>query len=305
MKTISIIGGTGLVGSYLARILAEKGYDVIIFTRGATRRPTQKRISYAQYDAVKGTCDTVALKKTDAAIHLAGAAILGKRWTKLRKDEVLNSRLKSTEFLLAQLKAYAPNCKTFVASSSIGYYGPDALPKTSFTEDAAPFNDFIANACVAWEAAAQKAGPGMRTIIMRFGSVMAKEGGAFQQFARLMDLEIMPILGYNNQVVSWIEVSDLARLIVFLLETRQASGVYNAVAPHPVTQRLLAKTIAEARGAARIPTPAPAVLLKVFLGELSAEVLKSCTVSAKKVLALGFVFNYPEIKGAVQRILQK
>ncbi len=305
MKTISIIGGTGLVGSYLTRLLVDKGYEVIIFTRGATKLPTRKHVAYAQYDSEKGLCDIGMLKKTEVAIHLAGAGIADKRWTKQRKKEILTSRLRSTEFAIRQLKAFAPNCKTFIASSSTGYYGPDGASNTAFAEEAPAYYDFIGSACKEWEAAARKAEPDMRTIIMRFGVVMGKEGGPFHQFARLMDLEIMPILGYGNQVVSWIEASDLARLIIFLMENKKASGVFNAVAPVPVTQKQLTKTISTIKGGLRIPTPAPAVLLKIFLGELSSEVLKSCTVSAKKVQDLGFTYQYPEITEAVKAILKK
>lgn len=305
MKTVSIIGGTGLVGTYLSNLLIEKGYDVIIFTRGATKMPSRKHLTYAQYDAEKELCDVNALKKTDAAIHLAGAGIADKRWTKQRKKEILTSRLLSTEFLIAQLKAYAPNCKVFVASTSTGFYGPDNATGVPFTEDTLPFYDFISTTCKEWETASQKASASMRTIILRFGVVLGKESGAFQQICRLMDLEIMPVLGYGNQIVSWIEVSDLARLILFLLEQKTASGVFNAVAPYPVSQKILTKTIAATRGATRMPSPAPAILLKVFLGELSSEVLKSCTVSSKKIQDLGFAFRYPEITAAIRDILKK
>jgi NAD dependent epimerase/dehydratase family enzyme len=140
---------------------------------------------------------------------------------------------------------------------------------------------------------------------LRFGIVLGKEKGAFPRFAKPLSYGILPILGSGKQTVSWIEVTDLARLILFALENEQLSGIYNAVAPNPVSQKKLMETIAGIKGGVRIPVPVPAFVLKILLGGMSVEILKSCTVSADATLASGFHFNYPEINSVVSAILNR
>jgi uncharacterized protein (TIGR01777 family) len=217
----------------------------------------------------------------------------------------VDSRAAGTDFVIAKLIAHAPACKTFISASATGFYGPDQPGKIPFTETAPFYNDFLGDTCRQWEAASQKAAAFARTVIFRIGIVLGKEGGAFPQFARPLSFGIMPILGGGSQVVSWIEVDDLARLILYAVENEQISGTYNAVAPTPVTQKQLMQAIAHVKGGLAIPAPAPAFVLKIMLGEMSVEVLKSCTVSSQKTLVTGFKFKYPEIDGAVRGLLGK
>jgi NAD dependent epimerase/dehydratase family enzyme len=146
MKTIGITGGTGFIGRHLTALLLRNGYKVTIFTTRAIPPPEEINISYAHWNAEKGECDTKALSEIDAIIHLAGAGIADKRWTAARKRQILHSRIKTTGFLISQIQAYATNCKTFVASSAIGFYGPDR-GKTHFTENDLPYDDFLGNTC--------------------------------------------------------------------------------------------------------------------------------------------------------------
>jgi uncharacterized protein (TIGR01777 family) len=305
MKTIGIIGGTGFVGSHLVNLLTSQGYNTIIFSRGKAKPSNNLLIQYAQFDYKKQLCDTSAFKKLDAVVNLAGAGVADKRWTKQRKEEIITSRVDNTLFLISVLKAHAPNCKTFVAASATGFYGPDKPGSKPFTEEATPFPDFLGTTCQQWEAATQAAQLLMRTVVLRFGIVLGKESGAFVEFIKPMSLGIMPILGSGKQMVSWIEVTDLANLIQYAITNEKVSGIYNAVTPNPVTHKQLMKTIAAIKGGIKIPVPVPALFLKILLGELSIEILKSCTVSAKKTLASGFVYRFPELPGAVKHILGK
>ena len=305
MQTIGITGGTGFVGKHLTSLLTGKGLQVIIFTRNPQNRATSGPVSYAYWDAEQGKCDTNALAKTDAIVHLAGAGVADKRWTKTRKKEIIDSRVKATDFLVGQLKEHAPQCKTFIAASAIGFYGPDIPGKDPFAESAPPYNDFLGTTCKAWETSSTSAEKVMRTVILRFGIVLGKESGAFPQFAKPTDMGIVPLLGGGKQTISWIEVDDLARMILYSLEHSQVNGVYNAVAPNPVTQKALMQSIAREKGGIKIPVPVPSFVLKIMLGEMSIEVLKSCTVSAQKVLDAGFVFDHPTIGNAVKYILAK
>lgn len=304
MKTIGITGGTGFVGKHLTGLLIQKGYKVIIFTTRVATKPAQDHISYAHWNPMKGAFDINALKEVDAVVHLAGTGIADKRWTEKRKKEIVDSRVVGTSFLVAQLKNFGTKCKTLIAASATGYYGKDG-DKIPFHEDALPANDFLGNTCLKWEQCSSAANTFLRTVILRLGIVLGKDAGAFHEFARPMSFGIMPILGKGTQVVSWIEVDDLARLILFALEHEEIAGVYNAVAPAPVPHRQLMQTIAKTKGGIKIPIPVPEFALRTLYGELSGEVLKSCTVSAEKTMSTGFQYNYPDIGRATSAILGK
>lgn len=305
MKVIGITGGTGLVGKHLTSLLTDKGYEVVIFTRSVASKKTRPHITYAHWNPESGACDINALKTLDAVVHLAGEGIADKRWTAKRKKDIVESRVNGTSFLVAQLKAHAINCKTLISASATGYYGPDKQPPTPFTETSPVAPDFLGDTCLQWETAALSANTFLRTVILRFGIVLGKERGAFAEFAKPISFGIVPIIGSGNQIVSWIEVGDLSRLIHFAIEQEKVDGIYNAVAPNPVTNKELVKTIAHVKGGIKIPAPAPAFFLKLLLGEMSIEILKSCMVSADKITNAGFTFNHPDISGAVKAILRK
>lgn len=300
-----ITGGTGFIGSHVVDLLVGKGHDVVIFTRHPSKQKPTPQINYALFDADNNRCDIDALATLNGVIHLAGAGIADKRWTEKRKKEIVNSRVRGTAFLVKQLKAYAPNCHTLVAASAIGYYGPDRVGLTPFKESAPAYNDFLSQTCVKWEAASTKAASFLRTVILRFGVVLGKESGAFPEFTAAMPLGILPVMGNGKQIMSWIQVDDLADMIIYTLQEYKIEGIFNAVAPHPVSNRDLMKTIAEVRGGFKIRVPIPAILLKAMLGEMSEEILKSCTVNADKIQQAGFSFKTSTIEAAVRSILGK
>lgn len=303
MKTIGITGGTGFAGRHLTKLLVDTGYDVVVLTRDASGRPAGKQVTYVPWNPEQGNADGKALRPIDAIVNLAGAGIADKRWTRERKLEIERSRVQGTEFLIEQLKTHAPACTTFVSASAAGYYGADAEGKIPFTEASEPADDFLGNVCKKWEDASQKASAFARTVIFRFGIVLGKDGGAFPKLAQPMKFGIMPIAGSGKQMVSWIAVDDLARLLLFGLENNSMSGVYNAVTADAVTHKELMRTIAREMGGLKIPAPAPAFALKILLGDMSEELLKSCTVSAAKTLESGFTFRYPDLVSAVKALV--
>jgi len=303
MQTIGITGGTGFVGSHICQLLISQGHQVIIFTRGR-KKVTSAQVSYAHWDPSARECDTAALGRLDAIIHLAGANLAGARWTEKRKKEITDSRVAATSFLVQQLQTHAPNCKTMVSASATGFYGPDRPGFTPFTEDAPSYPDFLGNLCKEWEAAAQPASGFLRLVIVRFGIVLGKESGAFAEFVKPMPFGIMPVLGSGRQMVCWILVADLARLVCKALQDEKMQGVYNGVAPAPVTHKAMMKTIARIKGGIKIPAPVPAFALKLMLGEMSVEILKSATVSAQKVLSTGSTYQFPTIDAAVKELVQ-
>lgn len=303
MKTIGITGGTGFIGMHLTTALTSKGYDVVIFSRSPIKGKKTEHVQYAMWDGEGKKADREALLKIDAMVNLAGAGIAEKRWTDSRKEEIANSRIKGTRFLVHELKASAPNCKVLISASGIGYYGPDRPGFISFREDMTHYTDFLAMVCEQWENEAKAAQELMRTVILRFGIVLGKESGAFPQFEKSTNYGVVSILGTGKQIQSWIHVEDLCSMIIYNLEHEKNKGVYNAVAPHPVSNKDLMKTIGKYKKGLALPIYVPQSALKLALGEMSIEVLKSCTASADKILQSGFAFQYPDIDAAVKQLL--
>lgn len=299
MKTIAITGGSGFVGHHLATLLVGKGYKVIIYSR--SKKQASGSIQFAVWNPDEKKMDAAPLKDVDAVINLAGANVMEKRWTESYKAEIIRSRADATAFLLEQLRLHAPDCKTYIASSATGYYGPDRDGKP-FSEDDLPFSDFLAQVCVQWERASLAAQKAYRIVVFRFGIVLGRDAGAFPQLTAPIKFGIMPILGNGRQMVSWIHIDDLCAMLTSALEDEHYSGTYNAVAPAPLPHKALMKAVASAKGGIRLPAPVPQFVLRIMMGESSIEVLKSCTVSAAKILAQGFHFQYPEIKAAIKSL---
>lgn len=304
MKTIGITGGTGFTGKNIAKLLISKGYDVVIFTRNTIRRPSLPHLSYAVWNPQTQEADYIALQKLDGIIHLAGEGVADKRWTAKRKKAILESRTLVTTFLVKLLQEHSPNCKVFIGASAIGYYGPDR-DTAPFIENSLPYNDFLGSTCVQWEATSEPLKQTMRRVLLRNGIVLGNDGGAFPKFEQPTRFGIYPKLGGGKQILSWIHIDDLAALYVYALEHEHMTGAYNAVAPSPVSQKLLMYTIAHIKGFPPLGIPVPAWLLKLVLGEMSIEVLKSATVSSAKTEASGFEFQYPTISKAVKQLLEK
>jgi uncharacterized protein len=301
MATILISGGTGLIGTALTSALVAKGYDVIVLSR-SKRLSTQKNVSYAVWDVKNGIIDADAIKRADYIVHLAGANVAGKRWTDERKKEIIGSRVKSGELLVKTLRETNNKVKAVISSSAIGYYGPDPTNVNArpFVETDNPYNDFLATTVQQWEAAIEPVKQlGKRLVLLRTGIVLSNQGGAYAEFKKPLKFGVASVLGTGKQVVSWIHIDDLVRLYIHSIENERWNGVYNAVSPHPVSNEELIKEMASQRGKLHITAKVPAAILKIMLGEMSIEVLKSTTVSSAKSENEGFQLLYPTIKDAL------
>jgi uncharacterized protein len=306
MATIMITGGTGLIGSALTQHLLHNGHDVIVLTREPGAQPARQGIEYAGWDLRKGWIDEDAFQRADHIVHLAGANVAEKRWTSKRKQEIVYSRVQSGALLVNALKGISNKVQSVVSSSAIGWYGPDReIPNTEpFVESAPHSNDFLGTTCAAWEAAiAPAADLEKRLVYLRTGIVLSKEGGAFAEFMKPLKLGVATVMGSGKQVVSWIHIQDLVRMYTEAIFSSQWKGVYNAVAPHPVSNKELITSMAHKRGKFSLRFPVPSLALNLVLGQMSIEVLKSATVSAKKVLDNGFVFQFPTIETALSDLM--
>ncbi|MBI2283752.1 MAG: TIGR01777 family protein [Bacteroidetes bacterium] len=307
MATILITGGTGMIGTRLTEMLADRGYDVIILTRDTTKHHPSPGVSYANWDIDAQAIDRDAIGKADHIIHLAGAGVADKRWSQARKQEILRSRTESSALIVKALKEYPNKVQSVISSSAIGWYGPDTPRslKEGFTEEAPADTAFLGETCRQWEASIEPVtGLGKRLVKLRTGIVLSDRGGALAEFRKPVMGGVAAILGNGNQVVSWIHVEDLCSMFLFAVENHSLAGAYNAVAPNPVTNKTLTLTIAQKlRGRFYIPVYVPAFVLKIVLGEMSIEVLKSAHVSARKIQQAGFDFSYPVIDKALDHLL--
>jgi hypothetical protein len=307
MATVLITGGTGMIGRRLTQLLIEKGYDVIIVSRQLSVLSREKgKVTYANWDIDKQTIDQEAISKADHIIHLAGAGVADKRWSKERKEEIVNSRTQSSALLVKALAENPNHVKTVVSSSAIGWYGPDTEKslKQGFSEEAAADTAFLGETCRLWEASIEPVTQlGKRLVKLRTGIVLSNEGGAFVEFKKPLKGGLATILGSGKQFVSWIHVDDLCHMFMAAIENESMSGAYNAVAPHPVTNQYLTITLAKKMcGKFYIPVYVPSFILKIMLGELSIEVLKSANVSSRKVQLTGFDFTYPTVEDAIAQL---
>lgn len=302
MANVLITGGTGMIGKALTNTLLNKGYTVTILTRKRPDNSSDQPITYAEWDIKNQKIDKEAISKADHIIHLAGANVGEKRWTKKRKKEIVDSRVKSGELLIRAMRETPNQIKSVITASGIGWYGPDpVIPNPNpFKEDAPSYNDFLAQTCLQWEQCLEPvAQMGKRLVRLRTGIVLSEKGGALDEFKKPLRFGLATILANGKQVVSWIAIEDLTELYLKAIEDSKMSGPYNAVAPQTVTNKQLVLQLAKANnGKFFIPFYVPSFVLKLVLGEMSIEVLKSATVSCDKILQTGFVYQYPTIKTA-------
>jgi len=311
METVLITGGTGLIGTALTNELLNKDYNVIILTRSPGKYSNTPGLSYAGWDIEKQAIDKEAITKADYIIHLAGAGVAEKRWSAKRKNEIFESRTKSSELIVKSLNENANNVKAVISASGIGWYGI-SLPtdgkgteKYPFIETDPPAEDFLGTTCQAWEASIDPAASlGKRLVKFRTGVVISKEGGAIKEFKKPLRFGLATILGNGKQVMSWIHIDDLVHLYIYAIENEKLQGVYNAVAPLPLANKKLILQLARCiRGKFFVPIFVPSFILEIVLGEMSIEVLKSASVSCEKIKKGGYSFLYPSFKAACKAIL--
>jgi uncharacterized protein (TIGR01777 family) len=224
---------------------------------------------YKEWDVDKGTIDSSAITEADFIVHLAGANVADGRWTEKRKKEILESRVKSGELLVNTLHQHTNKIKAVISASAQGWYGADpAIPNPRpFIETDSADDSFLGRTCQAWEnAISPVTAMGKRLAIFRIGIVLSNDGGAYKEFKKPLQFGGAAVLGNGKQVVSWIHIHDLVRLFTTAIENEAWQGVYNAVAPHPVSNKALISEIANAKGSFSVPVPVPAFALKLALG---------------------------------------
>lgn len=299
MQTVLITGGTGLIGSRLSDLLAEKGYKVIHLSR--KRKLSAKYPAY-QWNIKKGEIDESALQQADYIISLAGAGIADKRWTANRKKLIIDSRVNGIELLAKELKAKNIRPKAIIGASAIGFYGDSG--QGLMTEESATGSDFLAESVRAWEKSYESLKPlTPRLPVIRVGIVLSTKGGALEKMLPTYKVGVGTYFGDGSQIYSWIHIDDICQMFIHALENEDLDNIYNGVSPNPVSNKKLAIDIGKAMNKTTLPIPAPAFAMKIALGEMSAVVLSSSNVSAQRISETGFQFEYPELIPALKDIL--
>jgi len=304
MATVLITGGTGLIGTALTKELLNRNYEVIVLTRFPEKYSSRDpRLSYEKWNVEEQMIDKVAITKAHHIIHLAGENVGDRRWTEKRKRQIVESRTLTSALLVKALLETENEVKTVVAASGIGWYGEQKNPEP-FMETEPAAEDFLGQTCKQWEESIEPVATlGKRLVKLRTGIVLSGEGGALEEFKKYLRFGIATILGNGKQVVSWIHIDDLVRIFVYAIEKETLHGAYNAVAPFPVTNKTFVIELAKKlKGRFFIPVYVPAFVLKIVLGEMSIEVLKTATVSSQKIKQTGFNFLYPGIQEAIRQL---
>jgi uncharacterized protein len=308
MQTVLITGGTGLVGGAFSRLLLDKGYKVIVLSRskatGNTKPIIQSNLSFAHWDIKKQEIDIAALQAADYIIHLAGAGVMDKKWTAAYKKEIISSRTDSAKLIVDSLKNNTNKVKAVISASAIGWY---SAGENIHTEEEPADDNFLGVTCKLWEESMEPVTQlNKRLVKLRIGIVLSKDGGALKEFMNPLRFGIAAILGNGKQIISWIHINDLCNLFVYAIENEQLHGVYNAVAPNPVNNKTLTITLAKKmKGKFYLPVHVPSFILKLMLGGRSIEILKSSTVSCKKIQDAGFNFQFKTIETALEDAIKK
>lgn len=290
-QRIAVTGASGLIGTALVGYLKSQGHTVQRLVRRAA--VSSEEITW---DPIAGTVDMEALSGVDAVIHLAGAGVSDKRWTKKYKSEILNSRLLGTTTIAKAVAIVKP--QVFISASAIGWYGESgnrAVVETDRVGD-----DFLAAVCREWESAADLVGD-VRTVKLRTGLVLDPTGGALGKMLPLFRFGLGGKLSNGKQWWSWITLHDQIRAIAFLLENK-VSGPVNLTSPNPVTNSEFTAGLARALHRPAL-FPVPGFALKIVLGGFSAEVLGSKKVMPQALTEAGFTFDYPHISSALEKLV--
>jgi uncharacterized protein len=297
MHKVLITGASGLIGSHLTSMLVKKGYAVAHVGRIKRSGPVPNFIWNVEAEEI----DDAAFDGVDAVVHLAGAGVAEKLWTVKRKQEIVESRTRSTALLARHLQKHQ-QVKTVISASGINYYAC-GLTDQVFTETSQPGSDYLAKVVEAWEKAADGI-ENKRVVKLRTGIVLSKEGGALKEMMRPVVWGVGAPLGSGRQFLSWIHIDDLCRIYVKALEDTTLQGTYNAVAPGAVTNRAFIKSVAKTINRPLWLPAIPEFALKLVLGEMADMVLKGCVVSPAKIQQTGFVFQFDSLDKALNNLLK-
>jgi uncharacterized protein len=298
---VFITGATGFIGRELTARLREAGHQVTAWVRDESKARGLLGPEVGLVSAPAGLREAIA--KTDAVINLAGEPVLAGRWTAGRKQAIVESRVKLTSAIASAIAHSPSRPAVFISASAVGYYGDRG--DDIVEDDAPPGNDFLANVCRSWEAAALEAAKsGVRVFIPRIGIVLGADGGALASMVMPFRVGMGGPLGSGRQYVPWIHLDDQLAVVIAALEDQRMSGPMISAAPNPVTSRELAKAIGATLHRASF-MPVPTIALRILLGEAAAMMLTGQRVHPRRLEQSGFTWRYPTIAAALTNLLSR
>ncbi len=300
-----LFGCTGFIGTELVPALLKEGHEISIISRKNINNlkiniPLDKfnflKIDLSKKENWSNENFISKIKDSEGIINLIGEPIADKKWTDSQKEKIENSRINSTKFLMDTLKKYRINPKVIVNGSAIGFYGTSLTKE--FNENSNCGNDFLANLCEKWEEVANEKPFFSRLVIFRIGIVLEAEGGALGKMLPIFKIGLGGPIGDGKQWMSWIHRSDLCGLIINALVDNNFSGVFNAVAPEPVSMKDFSKTLGRCLNRPNL-LPVPGTILKLLLGDGAKLVLEGQKVLSIKLQEKIYKFKYPLLENAI------
>ncbi|MGL4293541.1 MAG: TIGR01777 family oxidoreductase [Bacteroidales bacterium] len=282
---IAITGMSGFVGSHLKRFLEGEGHRVTGIPHRMLSENSEKELREA-------------LAGSDAVINLAGASING-RWSKRKKQEILESRIRSTRILVAAINGLERAPEVFISTSAIGYYAYDGI----HTEESKATQDgFLSEVCRRWEAEASRVRKEVRLVILRFGLILGDNGGVFPHILKPARMGVHFIFGNGRQPFSWIHLVDLVAVFDLVLKDKNLKGVINCVAPDTITWHdMVVELRAHYPGFAVVHLPE--WMLRIFLLDGATLLTRGQQVVPMRLIENRFDFKYPELREAASEII--
>ena len=298
--TILITGASGLIGNALQESFEQNGYEMLLATRSEPKKPSQ-----IQWSADTGFRDEDLgrLEGLDVLIHLAGEGIAGLRWTDEKKKAIRDSRVFGTRSIIETFDKLKIKPKTFISGSAIGFYGDRG--EQEMTEASPAGKTFLAEVCKEWEAESRRAEDlGIRTVLLRTGIVLSKDGGALATMLTPFKLGVGGVIGDGKQWMSWISLDDVVGIVNYALEHEIVRGAVNVVAPNPATNEEFTKTLGSVLYR---PTfiPLPEFAVHMVFGEMGdALLIDSTRVIPKRLTDAGYEFKFTDLKQALQHAVE-
>ena len=297
---ILITGGTGLIGRQLCKALLAEGHELTVFSRNPASVPVK---CGAGVHALASLAQWQPGQTFDAVINLAGEPIIDKSWTAKRKQVLWASRVTLTEELVRRIAAANHKLAVLLSGSAVGYYGDRG--DVMLDEAAGAGENFAAQLCKAWEDAARVAeSVGVRVCLLRTAPVLSNNGGLLGRMLPPFRLGLGARLGDGKQWMSWVHMQDYVAMVLRLLHDPDAAGPYNMAAPQPVTNAEFTATLA---GVLHRPAlfVAPALLLKLGMGERASLLLEGQRVLPRKMEAAQYRFTFTNLADALRNLLGK
>ena len=299
---VLIFGGTGFVGRNLTRELLENRYQVYIVTRNPqkTANCLGNEIQVIEWDNISPLSSIKKLEQIDVVINLAGESIGNRRWTNSVKEEIIVSRIRTTDAIVTAINNGTIQPRVLINASAVGYYGPREDEEITESEEVG--QDFLAQVCRDWENEAYKVQSNFtRVVTIRIGVVLGKEG-ALNRMAMPFKFYIGGPLGKGNQWLSWIHIQDLSSMVRFIIEHQELTGPINAVSPNPVRMRDFSKILGKVLNR---PSwlPVPEILLKIALGQMAEMLLHGQRAVPMKILNANFEYRFSNLKAALENAL--